>query len=194
MIRTTLLLGFVAVSACGQKDSPSASQKPVQATCDALLLSSIEARGLRDQVGGQFASVRHAIDRAEQIEKKSIPPEQIGTDSYANAIQRAFSYKQTGFAVCYAALLVDNGMLELAMRTFDGAEVRDAGRQLTRVTCQLTAKVDTDAESRRAASAEWSAQSRDALEFENRLVQACYDKTGGVRPDFLVSPTLLPTE
>lgn len=194
MIRRTLLLGVVVGAACGQKESPSSSQKLTAATCDALLLASTEARGLRDQVGGQFASVSHAIDRAEQIEKKSIPPEQIGTDSYANAMQRAFSYKQTGFAVCYAALLVDKGMLELAMRTFDGAEVRDADRQLTRVTCQLTAKVDTDAESRKAASAEWSSQSRDALEFENRVVQACYAKTGGVRPEFHVSPTLLPTE
>jgi hypothetical protein len=196
MICRAVIIAVLAASACGHKEESASSSKPSVATCDALVLASVEARGLREQVGGQLASVGHVLDRADRLKKNTLPPEEAGTDNYTGAIQRAYAYKQTGFALCRASLLVDSGMLELAMNTFDGAEVRDANRQLERVTCEFSARLDTDSESSRAAAAEWSSQSRDAREFEERVIDSCYSASGAAkpRPTFHVSASLLQTE
>jgi hypothetical protein len=194
VIRRAVLVGITVAFACGQKGDTASSPKPGAATCDALLLSSLEARALRDQAGGQFAAVGRALARADLLQNQTLPAEEVGTDTYASAIQRAFSYKQTGVAVCQAARLVDEGMLELAMRSFDGPEWRRLDERLTRTMCQLRAQVDGGPSDRRDAATEWSSQSRDAREFEDRLVQACYEKNGGVRPEFHLMPPLLPSE
>jgi hypothetical protein len=193
-MKRALLIMVLVPSACGHKDPNSPAPKLGASTCDALLIHSLEARALRDQVTAQFASTSHALERADELQKKTLPPEEVGTDDYNGAMQRAFAYKRTGAAICQAALFADQGMLELARRSLDAGDVGSAEDQLTRVTCRLKSQVDGGPDLRRAALAEWSSQSRDALEFEDRLVQACYDKSGGARPEFHLTPPLLPSE
>jgi len=171
---------------CGHRDDT----KSAAAACDALAIAAAEAHAIRDQVALQYQTVDRAMDKADQLQHAA----DAGTDTPAGAMQRAFAAKRSGFALCQAAALVDQGMLELARRHANPEDVRSAEAQLARVSCQLKAQVDGAKDARRAAADEWSSRSRDAHELEERLVQPCFEKSGAQRPEFHLSPILLPTE
>lgn len=192
-MRHIALAVMVTASACGQKeDKRSAKSSPP--TCDALAASAAEARALRDQVSSQLAAVDHAMNKFEQWSKKLVTPEQDGGGDYSGAGQRAFSYKRTATALCKAALSVDEGMLQFARQWAEPADVSSAEDVFPRLTCLLKAQPDGPPDVRRATTIEWSSQSRDARDFEDRLMQTCSNKSTSKRADYHLTPISLPDE
>jgi hypothetical protein len=181
-MRFLLLVPLLTVG-CGHKER-DAPPKPSGGACDALALQATEARVIRDQASQQLGAAEKALAKAQQWDSKQVTPEQDGSGEFSGARERAFAYERTASALCTSGQLLDAGMLELAKRSMDASSLREVEGLVPHSTCQLKA----------AGTNEWSSQARDAVEFEDRLLQACYDKRGGTRPDFRLPPMLLPTE
>lgn len=191
----TIVPVLLLAGACARGEAPKAGVK--SSVCDDLAITAELAKSLYEQSGQQLASAGKAMAKADQWDRKEITDEQNGTGEYSDALRRAFAYERTATALCYSGLQADHALVEMASRS-DVPRGEDVSRWRSKLSnvqlCSSQSRFGGNAAAQKIM-AEWSSHLGEVRAAEDGLIQACYDRAGGSRPDDVhLQPILLVTE
>ena len=197
---------LLMVAACASGETSEASRETPAAAgekadgkssiCHDLAITAALATSLYEQSGQQLASAGKAMAKADRWDRKEISDKQNGTGEYSDALRRAFAYERTATALCYSGLQADHALVEMASRS--GVPQReDVSRWRSKLSnvqlCSSQSRFRGNATAEKIM-AEWSSRLGEVHAAEDGLIQACYQRAGGSRPDVDLPPMLLVNE